>query len=135
MTHSTRTPLSSLSPETQLLVKTYFEYTMRSHGDTPDDRWLLRALSCNADQLEAWRQELRDNGHFVAGVRKWKPSNEVRAAVWDKTDGYCWYCKTKLHPFRTFTIDHVHPVSRGGADTIENLVPCCKSCNSRKGDR
>jgi len=30
------------------------------------------------------------------------------------------------------TIDHVTPLSRGGANSIENLVAACRSCNSRK---
>jgi hypothetical protein len=33
------------------------------------------------------------------------------------------------------TIDHAHPVSQGGTDAMNNLVPCCKSCNSSKRNR
>jgi hypothetical protein len=29
-------------------------------------------------------------------------------------------------------IDHVIPLSAGGANSVENIVPCCRSCNSRK---
>jgi hypothetical protein len=31
--------------------------------------------------------------------------------------------------------DHIVPRSRGGLDYPTNLVPCCKSCNSKKKDR
>jgi 5-methylcytosine-specific restriction endonuclease McrA len=32
-------------------------------------------------------------------------------------------------------VDHVMPVTAGGPDHIDNYVLCCKSCNSRKGNR
>ena len=31
------------------------------------------------------------------------------------------------------TIDHVVPISKGGAHSIENIVPACQPCNSSKG--
>jgi 5-methylcytosine-specific restriction endonuclease McrA len=33
------------------------------------------------------------------------------------------------------TIDHIHPKSRGGKDTWENLTCSCMRCNTKKGDR
>jgi 5-methylcytosine-specific restriction endonuclease McrA len=41
--------------------------------------------------------------------------------------GFCIYC---LAP--ATTRDHVVPLSRGGRNDIENLVPACASCNSSK---
>lgn len=58
----------------------------------------------------------------------------IRAVIWDKTGGRCWYCGCFLHPFRTFQIDHVVPVTAGGATTFDNLVPVCRTCNRRKRD-
>lgn len=40
----------------------------------------------------------------------------------------CFYCGA----FGKQTLDHVIPVSRGGAHSIGNLVTACKSCNSSK---
>lgn len=42
----------------------------------------------------------------------------------------CGYCGAAAN-----TIDHVHPRSRGGADSWENLVACCLRCNNLKGNR
>lgn len=62
-------------------------------------------------------------------------ARELRAAVWDKGNGHCWYCGVLMHPFRNFQVDHVHPQSLGGPDDLDNLVPACTSCNARKRDR
>lgn len=61
--------------------------------------------------------------------------NDIRDTVWAKSGGACWYCGDDLKPFSTFSIDHVTPVAAGGSNHIDNLVPCCKRCNSKKGDR
>lgn len=57
----------------------------------------------------------------------------IRASVWAKTGGRCFYCQHPLNPFLDFTIDHVVPVAKGGGDELANLVPACRLCNSRKG--
>jgi len=43
----------------------------------------------------------------------------------------CAYCgrRAKGH----LTQDHVTPLSKGGAHTLNNIVPACQSCNSSKG--
>lgn len=42
----------------------------------------------------------------------------------------CQYCGER----RRLTIDHVHPVSRGGQDWWTNVVAACDPCNSKKGN-
>jgi len=45
--------------------------------------------------------------------------------------GTCWYCGKKVG-FKNLTMDHIIPLSRGGRSTKDNLVPCCKTCNTKK---
>jgi len=46
----------------------------------------------------------------------------------------CQYCGVTLHS-SDLTLDHVHPRSRGGLSTWENLVAACHNCNRRKGNQ
>lgn len=46
----------------------------------------------------------------------------------------CAYCNCKL-TLRSCTKDHVVPRSKGGPDSLVNVVACCSSCNAKKADR
>ena len=41
----------------------------------------------------------------------------------------CWRCRQKKHKL---TQDHIVPLSKGGSNTVSNIVPSCQSCNSKK---
>lgn len=45
---------------------------------------------------------------------------------------FCYRCAYCGEPGE-LTQDHKTPIHHGGAHTFENVVPCCGSCNSRKG--
>lgn len=56
----------------------------------------------------------------------------LRAEAFER-DGYaCTYCGDTDGPHE---VDHVVPLSRGGASTIENLTVACRSCNASKKDK
>jgi hypothetical protein len=58
----------------------------------------------------------------------------VRIRVIERQGTICRYCRKNCADDPT--IDHVKPVCRG-ADPLDenNLVVCCRSCNSRKGGK
>jgi len=74
------------------------------------------------------------------GYDDWQPPKQKRKTrkvqhtkqEWEEQKeryGYrCFYCgkKTRL------TKDHVIPISKGGNDKIENIVPACWPCNFKK---
>lgn len=43
----------------------------------------------------------------------------------------CHYCHKHIH-FDESSIDHIHPVSEGGLNTLDNLVTSCMKCNGDK---
>jgi hypothetical protein len=48
-------------------------------------------------------------------------------------DWKCAYCDDKLKR-GTRSTDHVVPISKGGENERNNIVPCCRNCNSRKNN-
>jgi len=46
----------------------------------------------------------------------------------------CQYCNSKFSQ-KELTLDHVHPISKGGLTSWENIVSACNPCNSRKGNK
>lgn len=55
-----------------------------------------------------------------------------RNRVFKMFDGHCAYCGTKLKNMGAMQADHKVPLALGGADTMENLFPACRSCNHYK---
>jgi 5-methylcytosine-specific restriction endonuclease McrA len=47
----------------------------------------------------------------------------------------CKYCgKSSIEDDIQLTLDHIRPQTMGGTHTADNLVTCCKKCNSVKKD-
>jgi len=43
----------------------------------------------------------------------------------------CYYCSRHFKP-KDLTMDHIVPLARCGRSTKDNLVACCKECNTKK---
>jgi HNH endonuclease/Helix-turn-helix len=57
----------------------------------------------------------------------------IRAAVLERDGLHCAKCgKPRTNPLE-FDVDHIIPLSRGGADTAENCQVLCVACHRRKG--
>lgn len=54
---------------------------------------------------------------------------------WDQLCANYDHCCLCCGERRPLTADHIVPLSKGGANTIDNLQPLCQSCNSSKGNR
>lgn len=51
-----------------------------------------------------------------------------RLEKFESLGNVCFYCKKP----KPITVDHNIPLSRGGTDNIDNILPACRSCNSKK---
>lgn len=68
--------------------------------------------------------------YYVAVPYKELPFN--RKNILERDDYTCQYCGKKTHKL---TLDHVHPKSKGGEYSWENIVAACPKCNQKKADR
>jgi len=61
------------------------------------------------------------------------PINDLTAAEWKAIKhhyGYrCQYCGKKT---RQLTRDHILALTQGGSHTVQNVIPACRPCNSKK---
>lgn len=132
---------ASLTPKELELYLDYFrEATRRSAAKYPDrikarqkawyDANYPRIREQVIARAVAWRKDRRRD--FAMKVNQLA----VRYGVPGKLDwrdliyGDCAYCGTPCQSW-----DHVMPMSRGGANTLDNLVPCCWPCNTWKRAR
>lgn len=86
-----------------------------------------RAARSRADQRPDRAANNANQSARLAGAPGRITAADVRA-VW--AVGRCHYCGGD-----GIGLDHVMPLSRGGANEPANLVQCCGDCNSRKGAR
>jgi len=52
-----------------------------------------------------------------------------RESLYKLTKYKCIYCGKPSE-----SLDHLHPMSKGGTSITSNCVPCCLSCNGKKSD-
>lgn len=60
-----------------------------------------------------------------------KISLEQWSEILAKNNHQCVKCKTD----KRIEMDHIIPLSKGGAHSVENIQPLCRSCNASKGNK
>ena len=107
-----------------------------------DRQWIGIDISEKAIDLVRFRLG-RDLGLFSIKVihrtdpptdRGGKKSPDIKHLLFGKQEGFCNGCGVSFH-FRNFTLDHIVPRDKGGADMDDNLQLLCGYCNSVKGNR
>jgi 5-methylcytosine-specific restriction endonuclease McrA len=85
--------------------------------------------------IRAWNKLHVDRLRFIRARRRARltgsPTTHTEQEWVEKVAllaGCCAYCGEE----KQLTRDHKTPLSRGGTDDISNIVPACRSCNSRK---
>jgi len=88
--------------------------------------------SVQSSIYRARKNETTTDGHTLPELHAYWKSQGIDP----KRCTYCdaWYRQWE-HDWKTSVGDHVIPITKGGDDVMENLVPCCFKCNASKGNR
>ena len=79
----------------------------------------------NPDKVRSHWQKRRAVLAEVASVRYTKADEDIKKAYWGDV---CWMCGSP----EIAHMDHVKPISKGGADMLCNLRPACERCSLKK---
>jgi len=82
-------------------------------------------LTDTKDALPIWRMVIKKRQ--ITNLREPIPTS-VKKAVWKRDEGKCVICGSELE----LEYDHIIPVAKGGASTIQNIQILCKKCNRKK---
>lgn len=80
-------------------------------------------------RLERLRK-IRARDEDVAGARRERIPDDVRAFVWERDAGQCTQCGAE----DDLQFDHLIPVAKGGGNAVDNIQVLCGDCNRRKSD-
>ena len=64
-----------------------------------------------------------------------KSKKRIKEILLEELGLICQGCNHHLPDERQLTVDHIHPISKGGADEIENRTLLCYPCNQLKGNK
>ncbi|MGC1394267.1 MAG: HNH endonuclease [Coleofasciculaceae cyanobacterium] len=62
-----------------------------------------------------------------------KSKRNKKQKLIDVYGSYCWWCAKPLKEGE-ITLEHLHPKSLGGSNSLENLRLACKNCNASRGN-
>lgn len=91
---------------------------------------LTRCLECQS-KMDAISPRVRANANARGYDSGWR---KIRLQILDRDGWSCGYCGNYLIASDA-TVDHILPLDRGGTNDPNNLIACCRRCNSRKRNK
>ena len=102
----------------------------RKYGRSEAGRLVKKRAAAKYRLTERAREVRRiTKAHRRGAIGSFTPEEwEIRLAEYGRK---CAQCESTDHLEK----DHIHPIALGGANTIDNIQPLCRSCNASKGAR
>jgi hypothetical protein len=108
--------LSENARQRYLDNREYYLEKQRQYLQTPQGRMVDKAHKLNRKA-----QKRGSQGSYTS---------EQLNEQFQRQKAKCYYCKSKLG--KVWHADHIVPLSKGGSNTIDNIVVACETCNMRK---
>src|SRR6185312_7602408 len=92
----------------------------------------VKTQTASSNSYKKWKSEPSKetrSQRLAKSREKGSHDKEVWSLLVDVCGNRCVSCETSTNLCK----DHIEPIYQGGDDSIYNLQPLCRSCNSRKG--
>lgn len=109
--------------------------TIKKVGDTNRDGTLYRVFL--PEEIEICKEKMKlqekESLPLIDPKKELDYYNikENRLKIFERDEYKCYKCGKQLTRFSA-TLDHIHPVSKGGDNSYDNLVTCCLHDNSNR---
>jgi len=104
----------------------YAAHSRKWHRENPE--YMRRWAQSNPDKIREY--SARGSSKRRAVLREAPTESYSRSEIFARWRSLCAYCDAPAEH-----LDHVVPISRGGADAAHNLLPACAPCNLSKSDK
>lgn len=102
------------------------KYNEARRGDPVTAQQMRDWQKANPAKIREYNRRRKARSKGASG----RHTEDELVALWARYGGLCAYCGEQAEH-----ADHVMPLSKGGSDDIENIVPACVACNLSKKDK
>ena len=98
--------------------------------------WLRGLKKAIKDEYHLYKNEIfnaRSDGSDAYEKPLPKRAGTIRQLMWKSLPHTCSRCGKRIESIRDMHVDHIIPLAKGGADTVDNMQLLHKACNLSKG--
>jgi hypothetical protein len=102
---------------------------IRKYHEINRETIIARTLALGEANPEAYRAQVARRGALKRDVQG-DASPAILIAIYEIQQGLCAYCECELNG--DYHVEHMTPLSQGGAHDWSNIALACPTCNLRK---